>query len=220
MTKIYNETIIIDGIYLDTGSNVEIGCQSLIGCMPKAPHNSSNKIDNIIQRVTVGNNSYIGHKCIIYAGVEIGDNCYIADGTMIRESVKIGNNTTIGRGCVIEQDVFIGNNVRIREQVYFAPKTIIEDNCFIAAKVSTYNDNTIGRKFIEKKYKAPIIKKDSRIGGNVTLLPGIVIGINSVIGAGSVVTKNIPNGEVWLGNPIRFIRTTIEQNILEETRTK
>lgn len=116
----------------------------------------------------------------------------------------------IGKGCTIHVLVWIGNNVvignRVKIQAFcFIPDGVtIEDDVFIGPHVCFTNDKRPPS--YGKHWAKILVKKGARIGANATILPGIEIGENSLIGAGSVVTKNIPKGETWVGNPARKIK--------------
>jgi acetyltransferase-like isoleucine patch superfamily enzyme len=82
----------------------------------------------------------------------------------------------------------------------------IEDNVFIGPNVTFTNDKYPRSKQYPQEFQSTVIKKGASIGANVTILGGVIIGEKSMIGAGSVVTKNIPDGELWVGNPAKFVR--------------
>lgn len=119
---------------------------------------------------------------------------------------KIGENCNICANVIVENQVIIGNNVTIKSGVQLWDGVQLEDNVFIGPNVTFTND--LYPKSGNKDYKmlTTIVCKGASIGANTTILPGVTIGENSMIGAGSVVTKDIPSGELWLGNPARFIR--------------
>lgn len=126
--------------------------------------------------------------CVVFPNCTIGENCNICSHCLIENEVKIGNNVTIKcgvqvwDGIEIEDDVFIGANVTFTNDKY--PKSKNPDWTLLKTKIC----------------------KGASIGAGSTILPGITIGMNAVVGAGSVVTKSIPDNELWLGNPARFFR--------------
>ncbi len=121
-------------------------------------------------------------------------------------NAKIGVNCNICSHCLIENDVIIGNNVTIKSGVQVWDGIEIEDNVFIGANVTFTNDKYPKSKNSDWKLLKTKICKGASIGAGSTILPGIIIGENAVVGAGSVVTKSIPDNELWLGNPARFVR--------------
>ena len=115
-------------------------------------------------------------------------------------------NFNICANVLIENEVKIGNNVTIKSGVQVWDSVEIEDNVFVGPNVTFTNDcypKSGKHDYILQKTK---ICNGASIGANSTILPGVTIGKNSLIGAGSVVTKDIPAGELWLGNPAKFIR--------------
>ena len=124
---------------------------------------------------------------------------------VILHDAVIGENCNICSHCYIENDVRIGNNVTIKTGVYLWEGIEIEDNVFIGPNATFVNDKYPRSKqdFVLQKTK---IKKGASVGAGSTILGGITIGENAMIGAGSVVTKNIPANELWVGNPAKFVR--------------
>ena len=106
----------------------------------------------------------------------------------------------------MENDVVIGNNVTVKCGVQLWDGVTVEDNVFIGPNVTFTNDLYPRSKQYPEKFYKTIIKKGASIGANATIICGHTIGENAMIGAGSVVTKDVPSGELWVGNPARFIR--------------
>jgi len=164
------------------------------------------KIKN--QQLIIGDNCFLNKGTIIYLGSKIGNNFKTGHYVVVREEVEIGDNVSVWGHSTVDYGVKIGNNVKIHTNCYVAQYTKIEDNVFLAPGVIIGNDPHPGcPKSIEclKKF-AVRIKKGAQIGLNVTLLPGVTIGKNSLVGAGAVVTKNVPNNSVVIGNPARIIK--------------
>ncbi len=131
----------------------------------------------------------------------IGRNTNIWQFTVVLPNAKIGDNCNICSHCFIENDVIIGNNVTLKFYVELCDGVTLEDDVFIAMNVSFTNDiNPRSKKHLAKPSKT-LIKKGASIAAGTAILPGIIIGEYSMIGAGSVVTKNIPPYQVWYGNP-------------------
>lgn len=125
--------------------------------------------------------------CVILPKAQIGENCNICAHVLVENDVKIGNNVTLKSG------VQVWDGVRI------------EDNVFVGPNVTFTNDLFPRSKHYVKSVKT-ILKKGCSIGANSTLIAGVTIGESAMIGAGSVVTKDVPANEVWFGNPARFVR--------------
>lgn len=176
----------------------------------------------------VSNGAIIGRNCIVRSNVIIYENVEIGDGVetgghnaLIRENTRVGANTRIGSGGVIIDggDTVIGSNVSIQSMVYI-PRggTVIEDNVFLGPNVVITNDKYPP----SKRLDGVRIRRNAVIGANATLIAGIEVGENAVVAAGSVVTKDVPPGEVVAGVPAKpiygvdvFIKKRIEYERLE-----
>ena len=133
----------------------------------------------------------------------IGKSTKVWQYTIILKGAKIGKNCNISAHCFIENDVVIGNNVTLKCGVYIWNGTVVEDNVFIGPNVTFTNDKYPRSKHYPEQYTKTILKKGASIGANATLLCGLTIGENAMIGAGSVVTKDVPPNTLWYGNPAR-----------------
>lgn len=125
---------------------------------------------------------------------------------VVRKDCKIGNNVKIWSHVTIDPGAQIGNNVRVHNHVYVCQNAIIEDDVFIGPGTQLLNDRYPVRTDPEC-WEPPIIKRGAVVGGGVILCPGVVIGERAVIGGGSVVTRDVPAGEVWVGNPAKHLAT-------------
>jgi acetyltransferase-like isoleucine patch superfamily enzyme len=157
-------------------------------------------------KVFIGNNAKIRSGSVIYQEVQIGDYFETGHHVVIREENQIGDHVQIWTNTVVDYGCRIGNRVKIHTGVYVAQFTVIEDDVFIAPGVIFANDKYP----VSSNLEGPHIKKGARIGVNVTILPGIVVGEDALIGAGSVVTKNVPPNTVVAGNPAKMIKTADE----------
>lgn len=137
---------------------------------------------------------------------DIGDQTTIWQFVVILPSAVIGKNCNINCHVFIENDVIIGDNVTIKSGVQLWDGIRIGNNVFIGPNVSFTNDKYPKSKVYPKNFQKTIINDGASIGAGSVILGGITIGEHSLIGAGSVVTRNIPSNEIWSGNPARFKR--------------
>jgi UDP-2-acetamido-3-amino-2,3-dideoxy-glucuronate N-acetyltransferase len=157
-----------------------------------------------------------GDHCVIAADAAIGEGTRVGNFVLIRGETRIGTGCTIGSYVDIEGDVTIGNNVSLQSACYITRGVIIEDDVFCGPRVTTMNDKKIvhrrpGLTFVRE---APHIKRGARVGGGSVLLPGVTIGRNAFVGAGSVVTKDVPDFAVVMGNPARVVGRVPEGEVL------
>ena len=139
---------------------------------------------------------------IIYAAVEIGDGFETGHHAIVREENRIGSHCTVWNHSTIDYGCVIGNRVRVHCNVYIAQFTTLEDDVFLAPGVTIANDP---HPVCTKCMQGPTIRQGARIGVNVTLLPLITIGEHALVGAGSVVTGDVPAGMLVAGNPARVV---------------
>jgi len=183
------------------GNGVTIGDLVVLGKRPSTNRKMALKPAQDLERLTIGNQVKIGSHVVIYRGVSIADDVLIGDLASIRERVEIGESSIVGRNVTVEPKTTIGRRVTIQTASYITSDMIIEDEVFIGPCCSTSNDKYMGRG--NYKHQGPIIRRRARIGNNATLLPGIVIGEEAVVGAGAVVTKDVAARETVVGNPAR-----------------
>jgi UDP-2-acetamido-3-amino-2,3-dideoxy-glucuronate N-acetyltransferase len=144
----------------------------------------------------------------------IGDNTFIWQFTVVLNGAVIGANCNINCNCFIENDVVIGDNVTVKSGVQIWDGVRIEDNVFIGPNVTFTNDLLPRSKVYPQQFKQTIIRKGASVGGNATIVAGNEIGEFSLIGAGSVVTKNVPPYTVWYGNPAKHKGFITEEAVL------
>ncbi len=204
---IIGDNVRLDHCRLGDGVRVErnayVGYSTLTGwfSMP-----SSTKLDEI-GPCMVGSGSLIRTDAVIYKGVEIGENCWINHGTLIRERSIIGHHTSIGSMADLEGYLSIGHHCSLHSQVHIGAKTTIGDYVFMAPFCVTTNDNPMGymRNFDDRNEQGPTIGFGTCVAVHVTILPRVRVGMETIIGANSVVTKDVPDGKVALGVPARIV---------------
>lgn len=188
---------ILDNVTLGPNPVIEDFC--IIGALPR---------DAVGQDLTtvIGENAIIRSHTVIYAGNRIGHDFETGNKANIREYNTIGNHVSIGSLTSIEHHVKIGDHVRIHSNAFIPEYTVIEEYAWIGPHVVMTNARYPMARAERKELKGPIIRKNAKIGANSTILPGVEIGENALVGAGSVVTKDVPPDAVVAGNPAKIIR--------------
>lgn len=157
--------------------------------------------------LVIGPYARIRSGTVVYAGSRIGARLQTGHGVVIREQNAIGDDLSIWNNSTIDYGCVIGSGVKIHCNVYIAQYTTIEDEVFLAPGVAIANDL---HPLCTRCMRGPTIRRQARIGVNVTLMPHIIIGESALIGAGSVVTRDIPDRAVAYGNPARVVKMVDE----------
>lgn len=147
--------------------------------------------------------SFFKHPTADVQSINIGIKTTIWQFVVILKDAIIGENCNINAHVFIENDVVIGNNVTIKSGVQIWDGIQLEDNVFIGPNVTFTNDLLPRSKQYPASFEKTLVKKGASIGANATIIAGNAIGQYALIGAGAVVTKNINNNEVWVGNPAK-----------------
>ena len=198
------------------GDFVRIDDNTVIGKLPMKAATSATTKEQQLPPAKIGDNCLIGTSVVIYAGSELGNKVLVADLSTVRENVKVGDFTIVGRGVAIENFCKVGSYCKLETNVYITAYSELEDHCFIAPCVATSNDNYMARnKERFKHFKGVMVKKGGRIGLNATILPGRVIGEDSQVAAGAVVTRDTPSKKIVLGVPAKAWRDVPEDQLLE-----
>jgi acetyltransferase-like isoleucine patch superfamily enzyme len=151
--------------------------------------------------ISLGSDARLRSGTVLYAGTSIGDRLQTGHHVIVREECVIGDDVAIWSNSVVDYGCRIGDNVKIHCNCYVAQFTEIQDNAFLAPGVTVANDLYPGRADSGQAMSGPWIGPGAQIGVNVTLLPYVRIGAGCLVGAGSVVTRDLPAGTVAYGNP-------------------
>lgn len=187
--------------FIELGENVIIGEFVVLGVIPRVDE---------IRPLIIGDNCVIRSHTAIYTNTVLGKKCQTGHGVLIRENNQIGNNVSIGSHSVIERDVILEDNVRVHSNVFIPEYTRLEEFAWVGPNVVFTNAYHPLCPKAKECLKGPTIKKLAIIGANSTILPYVTIGEKAFIGAGSVVTKDVPDGMVAFGVPAKIHKKTEE----------
>ena len=185
---------------VELGRNAVIEEYVIIGTPPRGKKPGELK-------TIIGDNAIIRSHTVIYAGNKIGNNFQTGHHVLVREENEIGNNVSIGSSSVVEHHVKIGSDVRIHTNAFVPETSILEEGCWLGPHVVITNALYPLSPNVKTELHGAIVKKNAKVGANATLLPGVTIGENSLVGAGAVVTKDVPANQVVAGNPAKVINS-------------
>jgi len=196
------------------GDGVRVLENAVVGKQPALSSRSTAKREPL-PPAEIGEGTLVSTGAIVFAGTRIGARVVVGDQSCIRERVTVGDDVVLGRGALVENDTTIGAMSRIQAEAYITAYSTLEEQVFIAPCVVTTNDNFMGR--TEKRHalrKGPTIRRGARVGGGAILCPAVEIGEEAFVGAGAVVTKDVPPRVIVVGNPARILREVAEEELL------
>jgi acetyltransferase-like isoleucine patch superfamily enzyme len=213
VAEIHPSAIVYPGTVL--GEGVKVLENAVVGKQPSLSPRSTAKREPLAP-TEIGDGTVVSTGAIVFAGSTIGARVILGDQSCVRERVTVGDDVVLGRGSLIENDSTVGARTKIQAEAYVTAYSTLEDDVFIAPCVVTTNDNFMGR--TEKRHgliKGPTIRRGARVGGGAILLPGIEIGEEAFVGAGAVVTKDVPPRKLVIGSPARVLRDVADDELLE-----
>src|SRR5262245_32156782 len=167
----------------------------------------------------IGAGATINSHTVIYSGNTIGRNFRTGHGVLIREDNQSGDDVSIGSGSNVEHHVRIGNGVRLHSNVFVPELSVLEDLCWLGPNVVLTNAKYPATPTTKQDLVGCYIEKGAKIGANTTVLPGIRIGAFALVGAGSVITRDVPAGAVVVGSPARVINEVSKLSAYSKQRT-
>ncbi len=213
MPEIHPTATVYEGTVL--GEGVKVLEHAVVGKQPTLSPRSTAKREPLPPAV-IGDGTIVSTGAIVFAGSRIGARVILGDQSCVRERVEVGDDVVLGRGSYIENDTTVGELTKIQAEAYITAYSTLEDNVFIAPCVVTTNDNYMGR--TEKRLaemRGPTIRRGARVGGGAVLCPGVEIGEEAFVGAGAVVTKDVPARKLVVGSPARVLRDVPDDELLE-----
>ncbi len=213
--EVHPSAVVYPGTVL--GEGVRVLENAVVGKQPSLSPRSTARREDLPPAV-VGDGTIVSTGAVLFAGTTIGARVILGDQSCVRERVTIGDDVVVGRGALVENDTTIGALTKIQAHAYITAYSTLEDNVFVAPCVVTTNDNFMGR--TERRHeliKGPTIRRGARIGGGAILCPGVEVGEEAFVGAGAVVTKDVPARKVVVGSPARVLRDVPEDELLSSS---
>ena len=213
MAEVHPTAIVYPGTVL--GEGVKVLEHAVVGKQPSLSPRSTAKREDL-PPAEIGDGTIVSTGAIVFAGTEIGARVILGDQSCVRERVVVGDDVVIGRGSLVENDTTIGAMTKIQAEAYITAYSTLEEHVFVAPCVVTTNDNFMGR--TERRHElleGPTIRRGARIGGGAILCPAVEIGEEAFVGAGAVVTKDVPPRMLVVGSPARVLRSVPDDELLE-----
>jgi acetyltransferase-like isoleucine patch superfamily enzyme len=205
--------VIHDGVVIGDGCTIEDG--AVLGKPPRLGPNSRAPSPEAA-RLVLADGAVVCCHAVLCFGARIGAGAVIGDHAFVREGVDIGPGSVVGQGGAIGRGVRIGAGVRLQNKVIIAPGSLVEDDVFFGPLAVALNDPTIGRR---EATGAPIqgvvARRACRVGASAVLMPGVELGEDCVVAAGSVVTRSVAPRTVVRGSPARETRAVDPRELLE-----
>jgi acetyltransferase-like isoleucine patch superfamily enzyme len=211
--EIHPTAIVHPGTVL--GEGVKVLEYAVVGKQPVLSPRSTAKREELAPAV-LGAETVVSTGAVVFAGTTIGARVIVGDQACVRERCAVGDDVVIGRGSLVENDTSVGARTKIQADAYVTAYSTLEEDVFVAPCVVTTNDNFMGR--TERRHalrRGPAIRRGARVGSAAVLCPGIEIGEEAFVGAGAVVTKDVPPRTVVVGNPARVLREVPEDELLD-----
>ena len=210
--EVHPTAVVHEGTVLGDGARVLE--YAVVGKQPVLSARSTARRDPL-PPAEIADGAVVSTGAVVFAGATIGARTIIGDQACVRERCAIGEDVVVGRGSLVENDTTVGARTKIQADAYVTAFSTLEEDVFIAPCVVTTNDNFMGRtERRQELVKGPTIRRGARVGGGAVLCPGVEIGEEAFVGAGAVVTKDVPPRMVVVGNPARAIRDVAEDELL------
>jgi UDP-2-acetamido-3-amino-2,3-dideoxy-glucuronate N-acetyltransferase len=207
--------VVHDGVVIGDGVVVQDG--AILGKRPRlAPTSGSARVGE--EPLVIEAGAAICAQAIVFAAARIGEGSIVGDQAFVRERSRIGAGTVVGRGSTIDNDVVVGDRVRIQTSVYITAFSAVEDDVFIGPCAMTTNDDTMGRHGDDYALRGATLRRACRIGGGAVLTPGVEVGVEAFVAAGTVVTSDVPERGLVMGVPGRVVRQVRDEELLERWR--
>ncbi len=181
------------------GPGAEVGDFAVIGEPPRG------RADGELPTV-IGAHAVIRSHTVIYAGNRIGDGFQTGHGALVREENEIGDDVSIGSHSIVEHHVIIRRGARLHSGVFVPEFSILEEECWLGPHVVVTNARYPRSRNVKEDLRGAHIMARAKVGANATLLPGVTIGADALVGAGAVVVDDVPPGAVVAGNPARVVK--------------
>jgi acetyltransferase-like isoleucine patch superfamily enzyme len=208
--------VIHDRVVVEAGCTIQDG--AVLGKRPVLGPNTRAAPPEPEATTRLESGCAIGAYAILVAGAEVGPGAVVGDRAFLREHATVGRDAVVGGGSQIGSGAAIGARAKLMNNALVARGSVIEEDVFLGPAVTTTNDPTLGRHLDAERICGAILRRACRIGAGVIILPGIEIGEEALVGACSLVTRDVPARTLVMGAPARTVRRVTDDELLERFR--
>lgn len=194
--------VIHDGVDVEAGALLDHGV--VLGRIARRTRGSHTQPAEVRGPTVVGVGAVVCPYAVVEAGVWIGSEAFVGDHAVIRTGATLGAGAAVGAFCVLSSEVKLGERVRMQSHCGIGPGVVIEDDAFLGPAVRILT----GRTMSHRPRATPILRRGCQIGAGARIMQGVEIGEEAVVGAGAVVTADVPAGDTVRGMPARSPRAS------------
>jgi acetyltransferase-like isoleucine patch superfamily enzyme len=212
-TRIAPHVTIYAGVVIGHGVSIEQG--AILGREQQIHEHSRSPVYPSEAPTVIGDGCRVGSNTVVVAGARIGERAYLSDLVLVREGAVIGDDAMIGRGVSVSHGNFVGARTRIQNDTLIGPWTVIEEDVLVSPRATFIGDPTMGRRGADEPSAGIVVRRAARIGTNAIIFPGVEVGAEAVVGAASMVRRDVPERTVVAGVPARRLRDVRDDELLE-----
>jgi acetyltransferase-like isoleucine patch superfamily enzyme len=192
--------VIHAGVEIGAGCTIDDG--AVVGKPPRLSARSRSKRQDAVPTV-LGAGAVVSAGAIVLSGVRLGEGTFVGGHAFVRERTTTGPDCMVGTSAVLGADVALGARAKVQTLSIVVSGSLVEDDVFVGPTVTSMNDPSAGR--TKPELHGVVLRRACRIGGGSALLPGVEVGEDALVGAGSVVTRDVPAGALAIGVPARVV---------------
>jgi acetyltransferase-like isoleucine patch superfamily enzyme len=215
-SSIGSGTVVHEGV--EIGENCTIEDLVVLGKRPRLRSGSSAALGESPGALVIEDGVTVCCGAVVYAGSRVGAGAIVGDQAQVRERSQVGRGSVVGRGSCVDFDARVGAGVVIQTGVYVTGGSVVEDDVFLGPGVVTTNDHAMGRHPRGERLQGPVFRRACRVGGGAVVLPGVEVGEEAFVAAGTVVTRDVAPRQVVIGIPAKPLRDVPDEDLIERWR--